>query len=255
MKSVRDIMLLFRRSFVETKANLVWVGVGISTPLLYLVLFAPLLQKLAGGPGFPGGNVLNTFLPGILAFLAFASGNGPGFTVSYELQEGVIERFRVTPTSRFGLLFSPILNNVVWFLLFMVIFVVAALPFGFQFHLAGLLVSFVLMALLLIIVSAFSISIALITKDLSSLAAVMNGINLPVLLLSGVLLPMTLAPLWMRVIAHVNPVYYVVERHGGAGVPRHRAAHGAGALVGDRRLPQGRRLRRPCCTLAPALSR
>lgn len=211
MKTLRDIALLFKRSFVETKANLVWVGVGISTPLLYLVLFAPLLQKLAGGPGFPSGNVLNTFLPGILAFLAFASGNGPGFTMSFELQEGTIERFRVTPTSRFGLLIAPIINNIVWFLLFMVIFVVAALPFGFQFHLAGLLVSFVLMALLLAIVSAFSISIALLTKDISSLAAVMNGINLPVLLLSGVLLPMTLAPTWMRIIAHANPVYYVVN--------------------------------------------
>jgi ABC-2 type transport system ATP-binding protein len=42
-------------------------------------------------------------------------------------------------------------------------------------------------------------------------AAITNGINLPVLLLAGVLLPMSLGPLWMRVIAHVNPLYYLVE--------------------------------------------
>jgi ABC-2 type transport system permease protein len=31
------------------------------------------------------------------------------------------------------------------------------------------------------------------------------------MLLSGVLLPLALAPEWMRVIAHANPMYYVVE--------------------------------------------
>lgn len=212
MKLIRDIRLLFERSFRQTRRNAVWVIVGISTPLLYLVLFTPLLDKLAGGPGFPSGDdVLNIFLPGILAFMAFGSGCGLGYGVNFELQEGVIERLRVTPTSRFALLMSPILNNIVWLFLFATIFVIAAIPFGFDIHIGGLLVLFVLLAVLLTIVSAFSTSIALITKELNGLAAVLTGINLPVLLLSGVLLPLTLAPTWMRVIAYFNPVYYVVE--------------------------------------------
>jgi len=47
-----------------------WLAVGISTPLLYLALYTPLLQKLAGGPGFPSSNVLDVFLPGMLGYLA-----------------------------------------------------------------------------------------------------------------------------------------------------------------------------------------
>ena len=39
----------------------------------------------------------------------------------------------------------------------------------------------------------------------------MNGLNLPVLLLAGVLLPISLGPTWMRVVAHFDPLYYVVE--------------------------------------------
>ncbi|MCL4310431.1 MAG: ABC transporter permease [Actinomycetota bacterium] len=38
-----------------------------------------------------------------------------------------------------------------------------------------------------------------------------NGINLPLLLLAGIILPLTLAPAWMRWVAHFNPLYYVVE--------------------------------------------
>ena len=58
--------------------------------------------------------------------------------------------------------------------------------------------------------AAFSIAMALVTKEISSFAAVINGINLPMLLLAGVLLPISLGPLWMRVLAHFNPLYYLV---------------------------------------------
>ena len=38
----------------------------------------------------------------------------------------------------------------------------------------------------------------------------MNGLNLPTLLLAGVLLPIVLGPTWLRVLAHFDPLYYVV---------------------------------------------
>ena len=69
----------------------------------------------------------------------------------------------------------------------------------------------VLLALLMILWSAFSIAMALLTKEISAFAAVINGLNLPVLLLAGVLLPVSVGPEWMQVVAHFNPLYYVVE--------------------------------------------
>jgi ABC-2 type transport system permease protein len=52
---------------------------------------------------------------------------------------------------------------------------------------------------------------ALTTKEIDALASVMNGLNLPTLLLAGVLLPISVGPTWMRVVAHFDPLYYVVE--------------------------------------------
>ena len=48
MKLVRDTWLLFHRYTVQMLRNPVWLFVGFSTPLLYLVLFTPLLKHFSG---------------------------------------------------------------------------------------------------------------------------------------------------------------------------------------------------------------
>lgn len=211
MKPLRDIALLYRRSFIQTFRIPVWLGVSFSTPLLYLALFTPLLKNLAGGPGFPTADVLDLFLPGILVLMAFGSGISAGFSIIFELQAGYTERVRVTPASRFALLIGPMLSSLTWTFFFVTLIVAVAMPFGFHLHVAGLLIAYILLGLLMILFGSFSTAVALITKEISSFAAVVNGINLPLLLLSGVLLPLTLAPSWMRAIADLNPMYYVVE--------------------------------------------
>jgi ABC-2 type transport system permease protein len=211
MKTARDIGLLFQRYVTQLLRNPVWLVVGFSTPILYLVLFTPLLKHLAGSGGLPTGNVLDLFLPGILALLAFASGAGSGFGTIFELKAGVIERFRVTPASRFAILIGPILASMVMMLVFDAVVVAVGFGIGFSVHWAGLAVLAVLLGLLMIIMAAFSTATAVVTKEISGFAAVINGINLPILLLAGVLLPISLGPTWMRVMAHFNPLYYLVQ--------------------------------------------
>jgi ABC-2 type transport system permease protein len=203
--------LLFQRYLTQLLRNPVWVIVGFSTPILYLALFTPLLKHLVGSGGLPTGNVLDLFLPGILSLLAFATGIGPGFNTLFELKAGVIERFRVTPASRFAILIGPILASMLMMLVFDAAVVAIAFGFGFSVHWAGLGVLVVLLGLLMVTVAAWSIATALVTKEISGFAAIANGINLPILLLAGVLLPISLGPAWMRVLAHFNPLYYLVQ--------------------------------------------
>jgi ABC-2 type transport system permease protein len=209
MKLLTDIGLLFRRHLIQLLRSPVWLVVGFSTPILYLALFTPLLKHLGGTLGLPGENVLDLFLPGILALLAFASGSGPGFSTIFELRSGVTERLRVTPASRFAILAGPILASMLLMFGFDVVVVAIGAAFGFQVHAAGLLLLCLVLALLMATMAAFSIAAALTTKDINGFAAIINGLN-PVLLLGGVLLPISLGPAWMQVLAHVNPLYYAV---------------------------------------------
>ncbi len=211
MKPAKDTQLLFARYGRQLLRNPVWVFVGLSTPLLYLVLFTPLLDHLSGTSLTGQRRAIDVFLPGILALLAFASGSGPGFSTIFELQSGVIERLRVTPASRLAILLGPILFATAAMFAFDIALVAAGAAFGFGIHLTGLLVLAVLLGLLMITTSAFTIALAISTGDISGFAAIVNGLNLPVLLLAGVLLPISLGPAWLRVLAHFDPLYYLVE--------------------------------------------
>lgn len=211
MSTLTQIRLLWWRKTLETIRQPVWVIGGLTTPLLYLLLFAPLLNRLAGGPGFPRGEVLDIFLPGILTLLAFSSGTGAGWGVIAELQTGVVERLRVTPTSRFALLAGGVLRDVVVFLLPAATVMAVAVPFGYHPDAAGAVGLLALLCLVTAATSAWSSALGLIFRDIGGLAAVVTGLQLPLTLLSGVLLPLSLAPGWLRWLAHVDPLYYGVQ--------------------------------------------
>ena len=146
MKTATDTRLLFNRFSLQMLRNPVWLFVGFSTPILYLVLFTPLLDDLSKGQQFGGTSVLDVFLPGILALLAFASGSASGFSTIFELQSGVIERFRVTPASRFAILMGPILSGLVMMMAFDAVVIAVGTAFGFDINVGGLLVLAVLLA-------------------------------------------------------------------------------------------------------------
>lgn len=203
--------LFFRRKLLETLRQPVWIITGLTTPLLYLALFTPLLNSLAGGPGFPPGHVLDVFVPGVLVLIAFGAGMGAGWPVIWELDSGVIERLRVTPASRLALLLGTVLRDIVMFLVPGVVIIVVASVTGFHAHWGGLVLLLILLSLLTAACSAASSALGLNLKQIGGLAAVVTGAQLPLTLLAGILLPLSLGPQWLRVLGHFNPLYYAVQ--------------------------------------------
>jgi ABC-2 type transport system permease protein len=206
-----ETQLLFRRKMLELMRQPVWIFAGLASPLLYLALFAPLLQALAGGPGFAGTSVLDVFVPGIIVLMAFGSGMGAGWVTIIELDTGVLERLTVSPASRFALLLGTVLRDVVWLIIPALIVILVAIPFGFHPNLAGTAILLALASLITAMTSAISSALGIKLRQIGSLAAVVTGMQLPLMLLSGILLPLSLAPSWMVVLAHVDPMYYAVE--------------------------------------------
>ena len=211
MRIFRDTWLIFERSLVLSLRNPVWVIMGVLQPILYLLLFGPLLTNIASMPGFPPGGAFNVFVPGILVMTALFGAAFVGFGLCDEMREGVVERMLVTPTSRTAMLLGRSLRDVTLLLAQAVIIVVLAIPFGLEINLGGMAVAFGMLALIGMMMSPVSYILALVLKSEDSLAPVVNGMALPLLLLSGVMLPMSLAPDWLQTVAKFNPLYHAVS--------------------------------------------
>jgi ABC-2 type transport system permease protein len=211
MSLARDTWLVFGRYLWIFLRNPVWVIIGVVQPALYLVLFAPLLEGIAQMPGFPPGGAYNVFVPGLLIQLGLFGASGVGFGLIAELRSGVIERLRVTPVSRFALLLGRTLRDILILVVQALLLILMALPFGLSIHPLGIVLMLALLALLGLMMTPVSYALALWLGNEDSFAPLIFTATLPLLLLSGVLLPMTFAPGWLRILAGVNPLAYAVD--------------------------------------------
>jgi ABC-2 type transport system permease protein len=211
MRTIHETKLMFVRSIQHTLRNPIWVVLSLFQPLLYLFLFMPLLNSLGGMPGLPNGKTVQVFIPGLLVMLALFGSAFVGFGLVDEIRTGVIERFLVTPSGRLAILLGRILKDVVVLLVQCLLITFCAIPFGLEINIGGFLISLFLYALIAVTMASMSYAFALIYKSEDTLASTLNTIALPVSLLSGIMLPLTLAPIWLNNLSKINPFSYAVN--------------------------------------------
>jgi ABC-2 type transport system permease protein len=211
MRTLYETNLIFRRAMRLSLRNPIWVILGLIQPILYLVMFGPLLKNMTRVQGWPAGDAWSVFVPGLLVQLGIFGAAFVGFGLLHEMHAGVVERMRVTPASRLALLLGRVLRDVVVLFVQGVILVACALLFGLDAPVGGLLVGLVVVALLGAAFSSASYAAALILKSEDALAPLANGLAVPLLLLSGILLPMSLAPAWLETASDINPLKHVVD--------------------------------------------
>ncbi len=211
MKMLRDTRLMFIRNLEHTLRNPIFIIVSMFQPLLYLFLFMPLLSGLGGVPGIPAGRTVEVFIPGLLVMQALFGSAFVGFSLIDDIRTGVIERFLVTPVRRSAILLGRVLRDALVLLIQCILITLVAIPFGLSVNVLGFLLSLLLYALIGVTMASLSYGFALIYKIEDPLAPTLNTITLPVSLLSGIILPLTLAPIWLQDLAKVNPFSYAVD--------------------------------------------
>ncbi|CAN5536085.1 ABC transporter permease [soil metagenome] len=209
MSFFRETWIVFYRQLRIALRNPAWVIIGLAQPILYLSLFGPLLTPLAGQFGVD--NAYTIFVPGLLVQLGIFGALFAGFGLVAEWRAGVIEAERVTPASRTALLLGRILRDVLQLLVQGIVLIALGFAFGLRASVGGMLYGLLLTLLLGASCAAGSYAIALVTKSEDVLAPLLNSIALPVLLLSGILLPMTLAPEWLRTLSDFIPTKKIVD--------------------------------------------
>jgi ABC-2 type transport system permease protein len=210
MTFFRDTWIIFIRSMRLSLRQPLWVLIGLLQPILYLTLFGPLLQNIAATSGFQG-DAWQVFVPGLLVQLGIFGGLFVGFGIIAEWRSGVIDRQLVTPAARTSIITGRTLRDVVVICVQAIVLVGCAFLLGLRVPAAALLIGLVLVALLGAAFSFISNAIGIATKSEDALAPLVNTLALPILLLSGILLPMNLAPQWLQIASNFNPFKHIVE--------------------------------------------
>ncbi len=204
----RESYIIFRRQLRMNLRNPAWVLIGLAQPILYLYLFGPLLKPIASQ--FGAQNAYTFFVPGLLVQLGIFGAMFAGFSLIAEWREGVIEAERVTPASRTALLWGRMMRDLLQLLVQALVLVVLGYFLGMRGSVVGMVLGVVLTLLIGGACAASSNAIALTTKSEDVMAPLMNAILMPILLLSGILLPMSLGSAWLQNVSDVIPIKHIV---------------------------------------------
>ena len=209
MTFVRESFIVFRRQVRMNLRNPAWVFIGVMQPVLYLVLFGPLLKPLADDLG--ADNAYTFLVPGLLVQLGMFGAFFAGFGLIGEWREGVVEAERVTPASRTALLVGRLTRDVAQLFVQALILVGLGFAMGMRASAGGVVLGVALTLLVGGACAAASNALALTTKSEDVMAPVINMVMMPVLLLSGILLPMTIGPDWLQRVSDFMPFRWIVD--------------------------------------------
>ena len=205
----RESYIVFWRQMRMNLRNPAWVIIGMIQPVLYVVLFGPLLEPLIDQ--FGATNAYTFFIPGMLVQLGIFGAFFAGFSLIGEWREGVIEAERVTPASRSALLVGRLIRDELQLLVQALILVGLGFLMGMDASVGGMVLGVLLTLLIGGACAASSNAFALTVKSEDVMAPVINMVMMPVLLLSGILLPMTIGPSWLVTASDFMPIRHVVD--------------------------------------------
>jgi ABC-2 type transport system permease protein len=203
MKLARDTWLILQYEAGLLIKNPVNIAISLLQPLTYLLLFTPFLKSVMGVNEY--GSAFEIYVPSLMSAMGLFSGLFAGFAMLASIRQGVVNRCRVTPLSRVGLVLGRELLYVLLTGFQAIVVTLTALAFGLRIPPINFLFALGLLSLMVLVSVAISYSLALLMPTENSLIQLINALSNPISLLAGVLIPLSVAPRWVQNVAVWNP--------------------------------------------------
>jgi ABC-2 type transport system permease protein len=181
-------------------------------PMLWLLVFG---QVFAQSHSIPtGGMDYMAFLaPGILAQSVLFVAIFNGISVIWERDLGIVHKFLVSPAPRTALVLGKALAAGVRALVQAVIVyaIAVALDVKLAWSAPALLGVAALVLLGAGLFSTFSLIIACIVKTRERFMGIGQVLTMPLFFASNAIYPTSIMPAWLKMVAHANPLSYLVD--------------------------------------------
>ncbi len=184
------------------------IGVTVGPVVLVLVfgyLFGSAMQV-------PGVNYREYIMAGIFTQVMFSAVGTTAAGVSGDLHNGLVDRFRSLPMSRFAVLLGRTVSDLLMTALSCVVMAVVGALIGWRAH-NGLLrvaAGFGLLLLLGFAMCWLGALIGLVIRSTEAVNSVAMLLMMPLIFLSNAFVPLNGLPRWLQVIAEWNPISSVV---------------------------------------------
>jgi ABC-2 type transport system permease protein len=209
LRDVRIVAARELRPLLRSPFSLIF---GMVQPLVFLALFGPLLAgSLRDQPGGLGADVWQWFVPAILVMTTLFGTSTVGANLLGEFLTGSHERMLVTPLSRPSLLVGRAVKEMVPLAGQALVIILVMMPFGFRLYPSGALLGLALLALFGVGLGSLSYALAVAVRRTDWMFWVVHQTLLfPLMILSGMLLPLETGPGWMQLAAKFNPLAHMV---------------------------------------------
>ena len=181
-------------------------------PVLWLLVFGQVFSKVRG---IPTGSLsyLDFMTPGILAQSVLFSAIFYGISVIWERDLGILHKLLASPAHRGALVLGKALSAGLRGLVQAVIIYTIALLVGIHIRLAPLAILGALAAVVFgsAIFSTFSLIVACAVKTRERFMGIGQVLTMPLFFASNAIYPIALMPPWLKAVAHVNPLTYLVD--------------------------------------------
>lgn len=196
-------------------------------PVLWLVVFGQVLAQVRGIQ--PGSlSYLEFLTPGILAQSVLFSAIFYGIAVIWERDLGVVHKLLATPAMRTSLVFGKAIAAGFRGLVQAVVIYLIAILMNVAVRTDPLVILAVLAIVMLGsgIFSTFSLIIACIVKTRERFMGIGQLLTMPMFFASNAIYPLEIMPHWLRVIARMNPLTYLIDALRGLMIVRGESVHG-----------------------------
>jgi ABC-2 type transport system permease protein len=190
-----------------------FIGITLTQPLIWLLLFGALFRKITEIPGFGGGNYITYLTPGVVVMTALFNSGWSGMAIIEDLDDGVMDRFLTSPVYRSAMIVASLAYQAVTTIVQSAVIIGVGWAIGASFPggAGGIAVLVGAAILISLAIAALSNGLALVARQRETLIGASTMIVLPLTFLSGAFLTLRLAPDWIRAIARFNPVNWAVS--------------------------------------------
>jgi ABC-2 type transport system permease protein len=215
MKSIR----LFTDIFTITDFELrkVWhdisqVFIRAVQPVLWLLVFGQVFTKTHLLP-HSNYNYIQFLTPGVLAQSVIFVAIFYGFNLVMDRDMGLLHKLLSTPIPRYSIVlgktFSAGIRAVIQALVIFILTLIMRIPLILNPF--SVSVVFVIIVLTGMCFSSLSIFLASFFKTRERMMGIGQAIIMPLFFASSAIYPIDIMPPWLNIIAHINPLSYIVE--------------------------------------------